>query len=236
MRSILLSLIFLIPLQFPLAWELPRCEDTLQKSDVCIIHVEDLHPTQFAVGMRLVKKKAKKLQEMQKDERHDYLEENPAPVIIGPKGIFYPIDHHHLARAVLESGHAKMVARIKENWRMKALSTFWKEMENSNYLHLYDEQGRGPLSPVQLPTRIAQLKDDPYRSLAAIVRDKGCFRKTKTPFAEFKWANFFRARITLGSSKTDFKKAVREALPLCHAPEAKGLPGYSLCPSFTQNP
>ena len=56
------------------------------------------------------------------------------------------------------------------------------------------------------------LRDDPYRSLAGYVRNAGGFEKTPTAFAEFLWADFFRPRVEIGSTRADFEVAVKKAL------------------------
>jgi hypothetical protein len=38
----------------------------------------------------------------------------------------------------------------------------------------------------------AGMRDDPYRSLAALVRKSGGYEKSTRPFSEFVWANHFR--------------------------------------------
>jgi hypothetical protein len=79
----------------------------------------------------------------------------------------------------------------------------------------------------KLPQKVSELTDDPYRSLAWAVRERGGFQKTTVSFSEFQWANFFRKRIEIGSKPKDFKRAVEAALQISHTAEAKGLPGYT---------
>ena len=70
------------------------------------------------------------------------------------------------------------------------------------------------------------MRDDPYRSLAAFVRRKGGYMSSRTPHAEFLWANFFRTRISAPLLEEDFDKAVGLAVELARTEEAKDLPGY----------
>jgi hypothetical protein len=46
------------------------------------------------------------------------------------------------------------------------------------------------------------------------------------PFAEFRWAQYFRKRLKTYPTRADFEKAVLEAVRIVHAPAAKRLPGY----------
>ena len=70
-------------------------------------------------------------------------------------------------------------------------------MHEQNWVYLFDRAGGGPQQPATLPTHIKDLKFDPYRSLAWIVREHHGYVKNNAPFSEFKWANFFRTRILL---------------------------------------
>ena len=69
-------------------------------------------------------------------------------------------------------------------------------------------------------------KDDPYRSLAGKVRINGGFSKVSTPFAEFKWADFFRDRIAITEIDGSFENAVGDGLKLAKTCDARSLPGY----------
>jgi hypothetical protein len=65
--------------------------------------VKDLHPTQFAVGMLEVSSKSDKLAKKERAKKLDaYLRKvkHAEPVVIGPSGIKYITDHHHLAAAL----------------------------------------------------------------------------------------------------------------------------------------
>ena len=57
-------------------------------------------------------------------------------------------------------------------------------------------------------------------------RNEGAFKKDWTPFAEFKWADYFRALIPKELVKKDFDKALKKAVELARAPGASRLPGY----------
>jgi hypothetical protein len=77
-----------------------------------------------------------------------------------------------------------------------------------------------------LPRDVRGLADDPYRSLAWRVRDKGGYDKNTTPFSEFQWAEFFRKNLTISDINDDFHAAVKQAMDLAESPEAAHLPGY----------
>lgn len=187
--------------------------------------VESLHPTQFAFGMREVNEKATDLAKMGRKELQKDLCNNPIPVVLGPGDTAYVIDHHHLGVALLTAHLDDAYVDIREDWRKETEAAFWKQMDTSHFLYLRDETGA--LRTVQeLPTKLTDLKDDPYRSLAYYVRKNGGFKKVSALYAEFQWAEFFRTRVVVGTSDKDFQKAVKKACQLAHSADASSLPGY----------
>lgn len=207
----------------------PDYSASLKAGDVAKIDAQDLSPTQFAVGYREVEFKAHKIKKMDHDELKDFLKEKPVPVIIGPGGKAYLIDHHHLARAVIDAGNPhKMYCKIEANWSKLDVQKFWSQMIAKNWAYLIDENGEGPRPTSALPPTVKGLKDDPYRSLAWAVREAGGYLKNTTPFSEFKWAEFFRSRIKLdiNCSDKEFDSATKSALRLAQSPAASKLPGY----------
>jgi hypothetical protein len=189
-------------------------------------HVSELRPTQIALGMKEVESKVKRLAALKPHELEDYLRDHPVPYVKSPHGELYIIDHHHLVRACWESGIEKVVLELKADLSHMRPEDFWKFMSDSHWIHPYDQFGNGPHSPELLPQNIRGLADDPYRSLAWTIREKGGFKKSEHPFCEFHWADYFRKHIKLGFSRKDFDTAIEEALHACRRPEAKKLPGY----------
>ncbi len=211
--------------------DLPPCEASPAKKTQCKIDIVKLHPTQFAVGMRMVDKKMASIEAMSHHEREKYLLKHLVPVVVGlesPKGglAFYMTDHHHLAFAVLNAGHSKVAVEIIENWEKFSYAELIGKMEKNHFLYLFDENGKK--SEVEkLPEFVYGLKDDPYRSLSAEVREQGGYDKTEEYFAEFIWADFFRSRVKIGEGEGGFEKAITKALGWAQSPEAKNLPGYN---------
>jgi len=60
-----------------------------------------------------------------------------------------------------------------------------------------------------IPHHLQDLVDDVYRSVAGYVRKAGGFDKTRTAFAEFVWADFFRRSLPIELVRTDVAAAVR---------------------------
>ena len=205
------------------------CERSSQENEICKCEILELHPTQFSIGMREVDRKAKKIHDLKQDDDSlkEFKKENPEPTVIGPGGELFIIDHHHLARALADENVKKTYCKIVANFSNLGRRDFWKKMESSSWVYLYDQTGHGPRSYLDLPVTVKGLRDDPYRSLAGAVREADGYKKSNIPFTEFKWANFFRSRITIkGHSDNHFKEAVEEAIKLAKSTQARGLPGY----------
>ena len=191
------------------------------------IAVETLRPTQIALGGKLVKVKRKGLREHEKkpQELVDYILSNPLRVVLGPRKLTYVIDHHHLARALLEEGFDTAPVLVMADLSNLAMPEFWKQMEGQGWLYPYDAKGKKrPISAI--PKKIEKMEDDPYRSLAGFVRLGGGFVKTSTPYAEFAWANYYRKHIPAKLLKKNFENALAWAMRLAASADAVALPGY----------
>jgi hypothetical protein len=192
-----------------------------------IIPLSLLRPTQITVGLLQVKHKRKGVRRLAKRpaELVEFILEHPIRIVLGPAERAYVIDHHHLALALMKEEYETAPMQVEEDFSACSLKEFWKKMQAEKFVHPYDSHGkRKPLSAI--PKELKELKDDPYRSLAGFVRMAGGFAKVETPFAEFLWADYFRARIPRDSVKDHFDKALKKALTLAHGADAKKLPGY----------
>ena len=209
------------------AGEVVPFDPGLPAKSLCQVGIEKLRPTQFSVGYREVDERAKQIAQKSPKKLKAYVEEHLPQIVIGPGDQPYLIDGHHLALALLQAHMATNVeVRVEANWRKLSRGEFWNKMKEHGWVYLYDNRGQGPLDVEKLPKTVTELTDDPYRALAWAVRKRGGLDKTTASFAEFKWADFFRSRVRLGSQPGDFDRAVEEALKISHSPKAKDLPGY----------
>jgi hypothetical protein len=157
------------------------------------IKLRDLQPTQLTAGMAEVKEKQEQWKLLGKHERQRFLSEHWFPGVIGPQGLPYIVDHHHLALALWQSSvkHVRLV--ILADLAALEEEEFWMVMDHRDWVHPYDAKGdRVAFSAI--PNKITGLVDDPYRSLAEQVRISGGYAKSDIAFAEFLWADFFRRR------------------------------------------
>ena len=187
--------------------------------------LRQLLPTQLTVGMIEVRDKVKNLTAIKPKDQAAFLEAHPMPVVVGPGARRYLTDHHHLARAALDVGIDSVFFSVEGDLSKLAQVQFWQEMERNRWVHPLDEHGVRHHYSV-IPGDLRKLVDDVYRSLAAFVRNAGGYDKTAEPFAEFRWADFFRRMIAIEDVTANFNVAVETAIPLAHSQLASSLPGY----------
>jgi hypothetical protein len=189
------------------------------------IVVADLRPTQITVGFREVAQKRKRFAEMSAKAGGNYLGRHMLPTVIGPKGRYYLTDNHHLARALLEDKVEEVLVTVVADLAALSKDSFWRFLDNRDWCHAYDENGERTDFDA-IPSSLAKLRDDSYRSLAGELRHMGGYAKDMTPFSEFLWADFLRTRIKAKPIAADFDKALARALKLAKSREAAFLPGW----------
>ena len=239
-------------------FSLPTCDLDSEPGRYCQLHIVKFSPTQNAVGFDEVNLKTKKIVGKTKTGLKEYLYSRPVPVVIGLDS-FYLIDHHHLVRALWEAAgddneselkrkSGRAVVKVVENWQfIKSPKRFWKAMDKKHWVYPYDFNGGGPLNIGTLEAHVKDLRNDIYRSLAWYVRKRfGYFKDPANPiFAEFKWGDFFRARVRVSDELFDpdsgigleqllleeLTQAQRDeivnyAVALARSSQASGLPGF----------
>lgn len=184
-------------------------------------------PTQITAGMWEVDQKREMLRDYAKNpgELKKFIEKHPIRVVLGPENKAYIVDRHHLALAMVLEKFETAPIEIYKDFTNNSPATFWRKMQELQYVHLKDENG-APQPISALPATLLDLKDDPYRSIAAAVRNKGGFEKVKTPYAEFQWADYFRTLIKPEDVSADFDGAVDTAMKAARKPAASQLPGF----------
>lgn len=203
----------------------PRCA-----RGEAVAELARLRPTQLTLGYIHVHHK------MEVTQRHANPEDGAAlqrfmrrhriKTIAGPGGELYIVDHHHWARAWLDLGYEVAPVRVLEDFSHLGGAAFWRRMRQLGHVHPYDERGKW-LGVKALPSTVRSMRDDPYRSLAAFVREAGAYRKPDGAYGDFCWAGFLRKRVEqdLGSI-AGFGLALAESIKLARSPRAKRLPGY----------
>lgn len=215
-------MVFLVLILVPvLSWAAP-CVPGMKAGDKCDVAVSKLRPTQPEVGFVDVNEKRRILKGLKGKKRAEYLKKNRIAVVIGPGGEVFIVDGHHRSRAALLEGVGTMRADVMDDLSELSPKKFWKKMEKRGWVRFRDQNGF-ELGPDDLPRKVAGLVDDPYRSLAWVMLKSDAIDKTKIPFAEYEWADYFRARIT---NLKDWDGAVKEAIRLATLSYTSGLPGH----------
>lgn len=200
----------------------------LKKSDLIKVDVLSLKPTQFALGFFEIDVKIEKMKKMKPAELQKYLSEKRVPVIIGPESRLYMIDRHHLVRCCWELGIQKVNINVMSDLSHLSAEDFWEVMKKAKWCHLMDQFGNGPHPCNLLPENIRSMSNDPYRSLAWVLREEKVYIKqgNKIPFIEFYWADFLRSRVTYVHGHEGMKKMFKESMDVIRADSASiMLPG-----------
>jgi len=189
------------------------------------VPVKELRPTQITVGMREVALKRQMIRAQSVRKTGTFLGTHMIPAVLGPKGRHYVTDHHHLARALIEEGVKDVLVTVICDLSALDKDSFLFVLDNRGWMHPFDENGQRR-DYAAIPKTIAELVDDPYRSMAGELRRLGGYAKDTTPFAEFIWADFLRRRIAPDAVAKNFDRAMKEALSLSKGKDADYLPGW----------
>jgi hypothetical protein len=189
------------------------------------VPIKSLRPTQITVGMREVNEKRRHWRALPEKKRAEFLGKHMMPVLLGSKERHYIIDHHHLARALYEEGAKDVLVLVVANLSSLDRSTFWTVLDHHSWVHPYDSKGRRR-DYERIPKSVADLRDDPFRSLAGALRRAGGYAKDTTPFSEFLWADFLRQQLKRKFIEKNFKIALQRAGTLAKSSDARYLPGW----------
>ena len=196
------------------------------QSHLLEIPLKKLRPTQMTVGFKEVDKKRKSWSKLGTKARQKAMAEELFPVVKGPGKVFYVLDHHHTAVALVHEKAQSVQAGLVKDLSDLTQDDFWKFLDHYGWMHIYDGKGRRRAFE-DMPENFTDLADDPYRSLAGEVRDAGGFAKADEPFLEFLWANHFRNLVPVRIIDSDPTKALQTALELAASSTASHLPGWS---------
>ncbi len=202
-----------------LAWAQP-CHPNLPADAKCEIGISEVRPMQFNVGMEEIEIKRQEFRAKSAEQRLALLAEKPLEIMIGPGGKYYLVDGHHHAFSLVMEDITKFPVHIVANHSKLSQKEFVDLV--SKLARLRDERGRLRKFS-ELPRYIYDITDDPYRSLAWMVRRSGAIKNTHAPFAEFVWADFFRNKIKIDPN--NWEAAVTEGIRMAVEVEEAGLPG-----------
>ena len=118
-----------------------------------------------------------------------------------------------------------VLVTVAANLSKLSQDAFWIVMDNRDWMHPFDDQGRR-VDYKHIPQSIDDLVDDPFRSLAGELRRAGGFAKDTTPFSEFLWADALRRRVKRKLVERDFDRTLEMALKFAKSQDAIYLPGW----------
>lgn len=209
---------------------IPLCDsrEAGRPGTLCLIAADQIAPTQSSVGLFAAECRANKIkfrgngEERGKKNLRRYLLARLVPAVVGPDGRYLISDRHHLSTGVLKADipddRKNLYLCTLANKEDDDVDAFWAYMEAHNFTWLYDHRGQR-IQPNQLPTRLADLADDPYRTLSRWVRESCGYIKCDTTcggdggtrntnelamcqacsvspyFLEFRWANYLRVEV-----------------------------------------
>jgi hypothetical protein len=127
--------------------------------------------------------------------------------------------------ALHKQGFTEVSVSIVANMSGLSFDEFWTALESRNWTHPFDDEGRRCCYD-DMPASVNGLIDDPFRSLAGAIKRAGGYAKDKSPFSEFRWADFLRWRIARELIERDFGRALAVAMDLAQTTEAIALPGW----------
>ncbi len=189
------------------------------------LDIERLRPTQVTRGLREVEEKTRFYQSLSGHDLDMAIAGKPVPIVLGPRGESYAIDHHHVAGALWQADIKSVPVVLIRDLSTYSPAEFWLTLENNGWTYPYDQRGQR-VSFADMPPHVWDMIDDEFRSLAASVRDAGGYQQTNVPLAEFRWADLFRQRLPLPANASEYDALVQQAVELAKSQAALGLPGY----------
>ncbi|MFM0327556.1 ParB-like protein [Caballeronia glebae] len=187
--------------------------------------IDELRPTQLTHGLREVRQKAAAYAALSGHKLGMTIAEKPVPIVRGPAGTSYAIDHHHVAAALWRAKVKSVPVVLVKDLSGLSVAEFWLALENQRWTYPYNAKGER-VSFTEMREHIWDLDDDEFRSLAAAVKDAGGYDESNVPLEEFRWADFFRRQLPLPTSDAEYELLVKNAVKLAKSKAAIGLPGY----------
>jgi hypothetical protein len=210
------------------AKKIPACSPELPKDTVCEIRINELAPTQPDVGKYEVKLKRSQYEKVSGKKAMEKLKlEKTAPVVIGPDGRYYLVDHHHTSLALLESGEKYSYVKVLENWSdigdgkplNERMIEFWEKMKGNQYCFLKTADGTiiDPLSQL-FPKTLKACGNNRYRALTYLLIEKKIITGIERNYFEFYVADELR-KLGVVIKPGRLKAAIKNAERLLKTPE-----------------
>ncbi|MEO0461141.1 MAG: ParB/Srx family N-terminal domain-containing protein [Myxococcota bacterium] len=163
--------------------------------DLVRVNTNELAPTQPTIGRFEVLLKSDRFKLMGPRALDGYLEEkrSKGKAVQVVKGLhrYYVVDGHHTLTAML-AGDAppELDLDLRADHSGMGPDAFWQRMLDDGLVHT--RALGAPVEVSQLPSSFDRLVDDPFRSIAWLIRKMGAFEDLKRPYQEFAVADFLR--------------------------------------------
>ncbi len=205
------------------AWPGARSHDTPMRSHTTA-RVDTLRPTQITVSMAGVEAKRARLRTARQRRLEDFLTWYVIPAVLGPQNEVFVIDLLDVARALYEEAVDVCYVSVERDLSRMRPEAFWVALERVGWANPIDEHGRRR-GYSAIPRQLDALKDDPYRTLVASLRELDDI-ECKTVKAEFLWANFLRGRVPPDLLQAKYAEALQLGHTLVRSPAARHVPGW----------
>jgi hypothetical protein len=182
----------------------------------------------MCVGLAEVRSRQVDFSRETAEQRLRYLETKPVPLVRSAAGELWMVDRHHRLRGLVElDPDAMAVGYVALEVASDDRHVVLAELEQRGWLYLYDGRGLGPLPPTALPTHLADLQDDPYRSLVWKLKKEGRIEPAPLiPFHEFRWGAWLRSRPLPPFGSSCLEPALPSARALVASRAASHLAGW----------
>jgi hypothetical protein len=193
-----------------------------------MVAIGELQPTQMCVGMAEVRSRQVDFSNETAEQRLEYLQRKPVPLVRSATGQLWMVDRHHRLRGLVELdppalayGYVVLQLETGED------SHVVEELRTRGWLYLYDGRGLGPHHASALPRHLTELQDDPYRSLVWKLKKEGMIEPSPLiPFHEFRWGAWLRSRTLPPFSSSHLDPALPAARALVRSAAASHLAGW----------
>jgi hypothetical protein len=198
------------------------------RQELLKVAIADLHPTQMCVGLAEVRSRQADFSHETPEQRLRYLRSKPVPLVRARSGALWMVDRHHRLRGLVELDPGAMAfGYLVLDLADADPSAVLAELQGRGWLYLHDGRGHGPLAPAALPDRLADLQDDPYRSLVWKLKKEGMIAPAPLiPFHEFRWGAWLRRRPLPPFSSAHLTPALATARSLVRSRAASHLAGW----------
>lgn len=194
-------------------------------TEIVRVNTLELSPTQPCIGRFEVNLKKDRFKLMADRDIDGYLKEKSdkgKPVqVVKRLPRYYIIDGHHTLTAILSANEPRdlELEQVADFSNLEDDDAFWKKMEKKGWV-LKRKRGED-VSPTTFPDSLDGLEDDPFRTLAWLVRKMEGFVDLKKPYVEFHIADYLRERMQFEPKhRYEYETAAMRAFELMRSKEA----------------